>query len=52
MTVDDGLPELHIANAEGELEALLGDAQAAVLTNPVAAQVIFTAQARRCPTSW
>ncbi len=45
MTDDDGLPELHLADAEAELEALLGDAQAAVLTHPVAAQAIFTALA-------
>ncbi len=43
MTHDDGLPELRLADAEAELDALLGDAQAAVLTHPVAAQALYSA---------
>lgn len=40
---DDGLPELRLRAAEAELDELLADAQAVVLTHPVAAQAVYAA---------
>ena len=40
---DEGLPELRLNDAEAELDVLLADLQAAVLTHPVAAQALYTA---------